>query len=53
MRLLTFTIFTDDDKVYGYLFEVTRLEVQKIVSEINMETREHHYYMDGYFEERS
>ena len=39
-----FTIFNDDNTVYGYLFDITRVE------KINEETKEHHYYMDGYYE---
>lgn len=50
MRKHTFTIFNEDDSIYGYLFDVTRLEAQKTVSEINSETGEHHYYMEGYFD---
>ncbi len=45
-----FTIFNDDNSVYGYLFDITRADMQKAVEEINKETKEHHYYMDGYFE---
>ena len=45
-----FTIFNDNDTVYGYLFDMTRLEAQKTVEKINEETKEHHYYMDGYIE---
>ena len=51
MTRRTFTIYSDDDSVYGYLFDVTRLEAQETVSLINKETGKHHYYMDGYFEE--
>lgn len=50
MKKNTFTIFNDDDTIYGYLFNKTRVEAQKIVEEINEETKEHHYYMDGYME---
>ena len=50
MRKHTFTIFTDDDQVYGYLFDVTRVEAQETVSKINTETKEYHYYMEGYHE---
>lgn len=50
MRKRTFTIYTDDNEIYGYLHDVTRIEAQKIVEEINEETGEHHYYMDGYRE---
>ena len=49
MRKLVFTIFNDDDSVYGYLFDATRVEAQKVVSKINNETNEKHYYMDGYW----
>ena len=51
----TFTIFTafifseNNDEVYGYLFNKTRLEAQKIVEKINEETGIYHYYMEGYF----
>lgn len=45
-----FTIFNDDNTVYGYLFDVTRLEMQKAIEKINEETKQHHYYMDGYYE---
>lgn len=45
-----FTIFNDDNTVYGYLFDITRAEAQKTVEKINAETKEHHYYMDGYME---
>lgn len=48
MRKRTFTIFNESDSVYGYLFNVTRLEAQEAVSKINSETGEKHYYMDGY-----
>lgn len=51
MRKYTFTIFTLNDTVYGYLFDKTRVEAQKIVKEINAETNEYHYYMEGYFDE--
>lgn len=50
MTKRTFTIYSDDDSLYGYLFDVTRLEAQETVKKINDETGEHHYYMDGYFE---
>ena len=45
-----FTIFNDDDTVYGYIFDVTRVEMQKAVEELNEKTKEHHYYMDGYYD---
>lgn len=51
MRKHTFTIFNDDNTVYGYLFNKTRVEAQKTVEGINRETKEHHYYMEGYMEE--
>lgn len=53
MRKLTFTIYTHDNKVYGYLFEKTRVEAQAIVSEMNKgkEQADKYYYMDGYREE--
>ena len=50
MRKHTFTIFNDDDTVYGYLTYVTRMEAQATVAKINEETGEHHYYMEGFFE---
>ena len=50
MRKHTFTIYTDDDKIYGYLFDVTREEAQATVTKINKETNEYHYYMEGYAE---
>ena len=49
MRKHTFTIFNGDDSVYGYLFDVTRVEAQEIVGKINNETGEAHYYMEGHF----
>ena len=48
MRKQTFTIFNDDDSVYGYLFDVTRIEAQTTVTLINNETGKYHYFMDGY-----
>ena len=51
MRKLTFTIFTADDKVHSYLFGVTRLEAQQIVSKMNSESIKKYYYMDGYKED--
>jgi hypothetical protein len=51
MRKHTFTIFTDDDKVYGYLFDVTRVEAQEIVTKMNGEGEKKYYYMDGYMEQ--
>ena len=48
MRKHTFTIFTHDNKVHGYLFDVTRLEAQSIVSEMNNGVRTKFYYMEGY-----
>ena len=56
MNKHTFTIFTTfiyseaNDEVYGYLFNKTRLEAQKIVEKINEETGVYHYYMEGYHE---
>lgn len=49
MTKRTFTIFNDDNSIYGYLFDVTRLEAQEAVTRINQETGKHHYYMDGLF----
>lgn len=51
MRKLTFTIFTADNKAHSYLFNVTRLEAQKVVSEMNQSAKEKYYYMEGYREE--
>lgn len=51
MRKLTFTIFTTDDKVHSYLFDVTRAEAQEIVSQMNAEAEKKYYYMDGYMED--
>lgn len=48
MRKHTFTIFTHDDKVHGYLFNVTRLEAQEVVSKMNLAAEKKYYYMDGY-----
>lgn len=50
MRKLTFTIFTENDNVYGYLFDVTRVEAQETVTKINEDTGKYHYYMEGYHE---
>ena len=50
MNKHTFTIFNNDDTVYGYLFNKTRIEAQKIVAKINEETKEYHYFMDDYIE---
>lgn len=50
MRKPTFTIFTDDNKVCGYLFGVTRLEAQETVSKMIAEDGKKYYYMDGYME---
>jgi hypothetical protein len=50
MKKHTFTVFNENDSVYGYLFNVTRMEAQATVSKINNETGEKHYYMDGYLE---
>lgn len=51
MRKHTFTIFNENDTVYGYLFDVTRLEAQQTVKAINEESGKYHYYMEGYYEE--
>ena len=53
MRKHTFTIYTHDNKVYGYLFDKTRVEAQAIVSEMNegKAQEQKYYYMDGYREE--
>lgn len=50
MRKHTFTIFNNDDTVYGYLFNKTRIEAQETVTKINEETKEYHYFMEGYIE---
>lgn len=50
MTKLTFTFFTDDDKVYGYRFNITRLEAQRIAEQIKTKEGVHVYYMDGYYE---
>ena len=50
MKKHTFTIFTDNDKVHSYLFDVTRVEAQEIVSKMNNEAQENFYYMEGYLE---
>lgn len=51
MRKLSFTIYTEDNKIYGYLFDVTRAEAQEIVTGINKDEGTYHYYMEGYREE--
>lgn len=50
MRKHTFTIFTHDNKVHCYLFDVTRLEAQAIVSEMNNCVQAKFFYMEGYVE---
>ena len=50
MRKHTFTIFTNDDKVFGYLFDVTRVEAQETLSKMNSITDSKYYYMEGYIE---
>lgn len=56
MNKHTFTIFTTyiyaeaNDEVYGYLFNKTRLEAQKIVEKINEKTGVYHYFMEGYYD---
>ena len=50
MKKLTFTIFNNDDTVHSYLFNVTRVEAQSTIEKLNAETKEYHYYMDGYLE---
>lgn len=49
-RQKVFTIFNDDNTVYGYIFDVTRVEMQRAVEELNEKTKEYHYYMDGYYD---
>ena len=51
MRKLTFTIYNEDNTIYGYLFEVTRAEAQAAVRRINELTKTYHYFMDGYRED--
>lgn len=46
----TFTIYNEKDKVYGYVFDMTRAEVQEIVGDFNNESGRHLYYMEGYHE---
>ena len=50
MRKHTFTIFTSDNKIHGYLFDVTRAEAQEIVNELNKESNEKYYYVECYVE---
>lgn len=49
MRKHTFTIFTYDDKAHSYLFNVTRMEAQEVVSKMNSKENKY-YYMEGYFD---
>src|SRR5574344_954699 len=44
MRKLTFTIYNEDDTIYGYLFEVTGAEAQAIVRRINRLSKTYHYF---------
>lgn len=44
-----FTFFTDDDVVYGYRFNITRVEAQSVAELIKAEEGVHVYYMDGYY----
>ena len=50
MRKHNFTIFTHNGRVHGYLFDVTRADAQKIVSELNLGIRDgcRFYYMEGF-----
>ena len=50
MRKHTFTVFSENNEIYGYLFNVTRTEAQETVTDINKESHENHYYIEGYFE---
>lgn len=50
MRKYTFTFFTSDNNVYGYRFDITRLEAQAIAEKIASEDNVKVYYMEGYFE---
>lgn len=49
MKKHTFTIFCENDSIYGYVFNVTRIEVQDIVNKMNKE-KKGHYFMEGYLE---
>ena len=51
MRKLTFTIYNEDNTIYGYLSEVTGAEAQAIVRRINRLSKTYHYFMDGYRED--
>lgn len=52
MRTHTFTFFrNDNDKVYGYRFNITRLEAQEIAEKILREEHIKVYYVDGYHED--
>ena len=50
MRKHTFTIFTHENKVHSYLFDVTRIEAQKTVDKMNKnkEVSKKYYYVEGY-----
>lgn len=44
----TFTYFTEDNKVYGYRFNITRTDAQAIANHIFVEEGVKVYYMEGY-----
>ena len=46
----TFTIYTENNEIEGYLFDVTRLEAQVVVTKMNEETEVKYYYVEGYEE---
>lgn len=52
MNKRTFTIFTNENKVWAYLFDTTREEAQEIVKNMNNAEPYRYYYMDGYYEDR-
>lgn len=53
MRKHTFTVFTHDDKVHSYLFDVTRLEAQSIVRHMSNGAKSNFYYMEGYHQKQT
>lgn len=51
MRKHTFTLYLkSNDDIYGYLFDVTRLECQEIIKKIKVEEGADCYYMESYRE---
>lgn len=48
MNKFTFTYFTEDNKIYGYRFGITRIEAQAIANQIFAEEGVKVYYMEGY-----